>query len=304
MTSAEPGHSSGAGHRHHRRPALCRTHRHRDDAMRPTTRRSSGVNPYNSSRTPAARSKGKLTPPLRAASLTGGAVLKVLGIWLILAAALGTATYFALYLLVPGWRGTETVTLLLVVESYVMAPVAAVIVFGGVHRALETVGFHYTGGRDLLAAVALWAGLLCTWVAIYLLQGIVIGDLWQPLISLVSHASDMSRLPAATPLDWTLIVVRALIITGLAEELIFRGLLFGWLRQHQGFTVTVLITSVLFVIVHIYVILAPAVFLYGLAAGWLRERTGSVLPSLILHSLTDTSLLIAAAILIANHVPP
>jgi len=68
--------------------------------------------------------------------------------------------------------------------------------------------------------------------------------------------------------------------------------------------VTVLITSVLFVIVHIYVILAPAVFLYGLAAGWLRERTGSVLPSLILHSLTDTSLLIAAAILVANHVPP
>jgi membrane protease YdiL (CAAX protease family) len=205
---------------------------------------------------------------------------------------------------VPGWRGTQTVTLLLVVESYVMAPVAAVIVFGGVHRALETVGFTHTGGRDLLTAVPLWAGLLCTWVAIYLLHGMLIGDLWQPLISLVSHASDMSRLTAATPLDWTLIVVRALITTGLAEELIFRGLLFGWLRQHQGFTVTVLITSVLFVIVHIYLILAPAVFLFALAAGWLREHTGSVLPALILHTLTDTSLLIAAAILVVDHVPP
>jgi membrane protease YdiL (CAAX protease family) len=44
------------------------------------------------------------------------------------------------------------------------------------------------------------------------------------------------------------------------------------------------------------------VFLYSLVAGWLRERSGSVLPALVVHILTDAAMLIAATVLVANHI--
>jgi uncharacterized protein len=112
----------------------------------------------------------------------------------------------------------------------------------------------------------------------------------------------MSRLAAATPLDWALIVLRVVALVGLAEELLFRGLLFGWLRQRLSFAATLLLTSVLFMVMHYFLILAVGVYFYSLVAGWLRERSGSVLPPLVMHILTDTTMLIAASVLVANHV--
>jgi uncharacterized protein len=97
-------------------------------------------------------------------------------------------------------------------------------------------------------------------------------------------------------------VVRVVALVGLAEELLFRGLLFGWLRQRLSFAATLLLTSVLFMVMHYFLILAVGVYFYSLVAGWLRERSGSVLPPLVMHILTDTTMLIAASVLVANHV--
>jgi membrane protease YdiL (CAAX protease family) len=139
-------------------------------------------------------------------------------------------------------------------------------------------------------------------LGLYTAFGALSGSLWHPLIDFVRHASDMSRLATATPIDWALIVIRAVALAGLTEELLFRGLLFGWLRPRLGFATTILVTSVLFAVMHYFVVLAPGVFLYSLVAGWLRERSGSVLPALVMHILTDTAMLIAATVLVANHI--
>jgi membrane protease YdiL (CAAX protease family) len=53
---------------------------------------------------------------------------------------------------------------------------------------------------------------------------------------------------------------------------------------------------------HYFLILAVGTYIYSLVAGWLRERSGSVLPPLVMHILTDTTILIAASILVANHI--
>ena len=97
-------------------------------------------------------------------------------------------------------------------------------------------------------------------------------------------------------------MVRAVGLAGLTEELLFRGLLFGWLRQRLSFAATLLVTSALFALMHYFLILAPGVFLFSLVAGWLRERSGSVLPSFVMHVLTDATMLIAAGILVTNHI--
>jgi membrane protease YdiL (CAAX protease family) len=232
-----------------------------------------------------------------APALTGRRVMLTLVCWLALAAVVGGVTWFAVTAFIPPWRTSQTPTLIVVAEAYAMLPVAAALVFGGVKRLATAVDFTYRGLADIAAAVAVWIVVLVTWAAIYLAWGAASGSLWQPVLDLVHKASDWSRLPHASVLDWIVIVLRVTAITGLAEELLFRGLLFGWLRQRQSFTVTVVITSVLFVLMHLYPVLAPAVFVFGLLAGWLRERRSSLLPAVLMHVLTDTTLLVAAIII-------
>jgi CAAX protease family protein len=235
-------------------------------------------------------------------ALTGTRVLKTLGLWLVMAVAVCVASWYGLYWLMPSWRGTDTPTLVLVAEAYALLPIAAVIVFNGVGSLARAVRFTPTSGRYIVIAVGVWAGMLCVLFGLYTAFGALSGSLWHPVIDFVRHASDMSRLATATPIDWALIVIRAVALAGLTEELLFRGLLFGWLRPRLGFAATILVTSVLFALMHYFVILAPGVFLYSLVAGWLRELSGSVLPALVMHILTDAAMLIAATVLVANHI--
>lgn len=234
--------------------------------------------------------------------LTGTRVLKIVGLWLLLGVIVCASSWYALYALMPGWRETNTPTLILVAEAYALLPLAAVIVFGGIRATVNAVRFSYTGGRYLLMAVGLWAATTLALFCLYALFGVISGSRWGPVIEFVHDASDMARLATATPLDRVLIVVRVVTLVGLAEELLFRGLLFGWLRHRLSFAATALLTSVLFTLMHYFLILAVGVYLYSLVAGWLRERSGSVLPPLVMHILTDTTMLIAASILVANHI--
>jgi membrane protease YdiL (CAAX protease family) len=113
----------------------------------------------------------------------------------------------------------------------------------------------------------------------------------------------MARIPHADGFDWFLIVVRALLLAGLAEELFFRGVLYGWLRRRLPAWATILVTSAVFMLEHLYAIVFPPAFFAGIGLGWLRERSGSVLPGFVVHVLTDTLLFVIALVLLGAHVP-
>jgi membrane protease YdiL (CAAX protease family) len=105
----------------------------------------------------------------------------------------------------------------------------------------------------------------------------------------------MARFPDATALDWALIAPRALLLAAVAEELLFRGVLFGWLCRHLPTWAVIAVTTALFAAEHAYYpILLPIGLLAGLALGWLRARTGSVLPGMAFHVLTDALLFVLA----------
>jgi membrane protease YdiL (CAAX protease family) len=74
----------------------------------------------------------------------------------------------------------------------------------------------------------------------------VLGSPQYVLDTLVSSGTDVTRLPTATPLDLTLILLRALFLAGLAEELLYRGLLFGWLSRYLSSGIVTLVTAALF----------------------------------------------------------
>jgi len=78
----------------------------------------------------------------------------------------------------------------------------------------------------------------------------------------------------------------------LVEELVFRGVIQGWLltrinRSWRGVSLANLLTSVLFVALHLWQhppLWAFAVFVPSLIFGFFRDRYQSVIPAIILHS--------------------
>ncbi len=91
------------------------------------------------------------------------------------------------------------------------------------------------------------------------------------------------------------IVVSAVVLAPLAEELFFRGLLQSMVRRYIGSPwAAILITSVLFALVHASLWHAmPALFALSVALGYNYERSGRLLAPLLIHAAFNAVQIIA-----------
>ena len=87
------------------------------------------------------------------------------------------------------------------------------------------------------------------------------------------------------------------VLAPLVEELVFRGLIYGWLTGRWGKTVGWIVSSLAFAAAHTEPAHIVLVLPLGLLFGWLRQRTDSLLPSLVAHIANNGLALIAAAYL-------
>ncbi|MDP2357293.1 MAG: CPBP family intramembrane metalloprotease [Beijerinckiaceae bacterium] len=92
------------------------------------------------------------------------------------------------------------------------------------------------------------------------------------------------------PRDATALIlsfVMIVILAPLAEELLFRGWIFGSLRARFSAGVTILATAVLFAVVHMDPtgLYPVAVLVPGFVLSVIRERTGSVKPAVLAHAI-------------------
>lgn len=118
------------------------------------------------------------------------------------------------------------------------------------------------------------------------------------LRAVVRADSDESRIPGATALVWALIVIRLVALTGTAEELFFRGALYGWLRRRLPAGATIGVTTGVFALEHAYYpVLLPVVVCAGLATGWVRHRTHTTATTIVMHICLDLALFLAAVAL-------
>ena len=78
--------------------------------------------------------------------------------------------------------------------------------------------------------------------------------------------------------------VSAAIISPIYEEIFYRGFLYRWLRTKYGLLAGLLISSFIFMIVHIPTFNSlPYTFLSGLIFAWTYEKTKSIYPAMIIH---------------------
>jgi hypothetical protein len=230
--------------------------------------------------------------------VTGRQLCAGLGWSAALAVLLASAITVVARAVAPHWARTEGLTVTIVAAVYLAVIVGLTIAVGGppgLHRllAVRRPAARQLGLSLIALVVAVAAG-----IGVSLAFSSFSGGVPATLRAIVAAGSDESRLPTATALTWALIVIRLLFLTGTAEELLFRGAIYSWLRRRASVPVGIAITAVLFAAEHAYYpVLIPLVLSYGLAAGWVRHRTSSTVTTIAMHVTVDLALFLAAVAL-------
>ena len=134
--------------------------------------------------------------------------------------------------------------------------------------------------RNLALGLACLIALIVGFSAIEILFGIDGGSKHVEATYRAAKAAGM------LPLLWLSVVV----VAPVTEELFFRGFLHrGWAPSWLGVTGTIVLTSVLWALLHqqynVFGILL--IFVMGLIFGWMRQRSGSTLLPMVLHTVNN-----------------
>ena len=98
---------------------------------------------------------------------------------------------------------------------------------------------------------------------------------------------------ARDPAMFTASLLVMAVLAPLAEEVVFRGLLYGWLETRWGATVAWAASSLLFAAAHFEPAHIVLVLPLGLWFGFLRWRSGSLWPSLAAHVVNNGMAVVA-----------
>ena len=102
------------------------------------------------------------------------------------------------------------------------------------------------------------------------------------------------------------VVIAAVVMAPLAEELLFRGLLFQSLRRRLGLWFAAIVSAMVFCLVHVEIIVSQPLALLGLFAlavllAWSFHRTGSLVVPIVAHA-TFNAISLALAV-VARQLP-
>lgn len=175
--------------------------------------------------------------------MTGRQLTAGIGLSVLLAAVLGTLTSLAARAAAPHWARTDGLTVLIVAEAYLAVIAGLVIAARGPARARDLLAIRRPTARQLSWSLVVLLAAVAASPAVSLAFSPLTGGITATLKEIVRSGSDQARMPTATPLVWTLIVIRLAALTGPAEELFFRGALYGWLRRYLPVAATITATA-------------------------------------------------------------
>lgn len=128
--------------------------------------------------------------------------------------------------------------------------------------------------------------------AAFVIYALISGVLLSVLTSLfpalpLDQTQDVGFQALGSQIDNMLAFVTLVILAPLAEEVLFRGYLYGKLRIYVSGIVAALVTSLLFALAHFQLNVAIDVFILSLVLCGLRSLTGSIWAGVLLHMLKN-----------------
>ncbi|MGH7747003.1 MAG: lysostaphin resistance A-like protein, partial [Candidatus Dormibacteria bacterium] len=144
------------------------------------------------------------------------------------------------------------------------------------HASLRTLGWRPVATRWLLGAVPL---ALAAYVLV-VIAGLVGNSLFPQ-----AHNGQPKAVRDAFGHYQLLAVVAVSLIAPFAEETLFRGFLFGWLRGRIPLWAALALSALVFSLAHGEVALLVPIFVLGCLLALVYERSGSLIPGMVIHAI-------------------
>lgn len=148
---------------------------------------------------------------------------------------------------------------------------------------LHILGWKYANFRTQLNKPVDWKNIIPLSVALIVGMGLWTNYL-NELADLPNNMKETFDLMMKNPLG----IISIVIMAPLMEELLFRGAIQGHLLKIWKNPVwPIVVSSLLFGIVHGNPAQIPFAFVLGLALGWMYYLTGSIIPSILMHFINN-----------------
>jgi membrane protease YdiL (CAAX protease family) len=228
------------------------------------------------------------------ARVSGRRLLLTLGLWAGLAAVVLGATILAGRQLPRAWVAGHRADLgaVLFAEAYLTLLAALLLAFGGPAGLRDRLRFRFTSFIDLAGALGAWFAAAVVGSIVSVALSPLLGQPPSNTATLLGQSFDAFFVAVVVP--------TACLLAPLCEELLFRGVLYGWLAGHLPVPVSVVVTAAVFAGAHLLPLLFPVLFVLGLALTLVRAATGSTLNSFAMHVTQNTVAAVAFYTLLAQ----
>lgn len=145
----------------------------------------------------------------------------------------------------------------------------------------STLGFRPVGAGPLFAMAPALLGLMVLNMIVGALVTLVIGEFTNPQEESIAPGGVLKFA------DFVWLFVTVALIAPVAEELMFRGMLYRYLRGRMGVIVAAVLSATVFAVAHVIPVLLPLLFTTGIVLALITERYKSILPAIVLHGLSN-----------------
>jgi len=197
-------------------------------------------------------------------------------------------------------RGQDWIMLTVAVSTACIPLPLAWLVVGRERIGWKALGWRGTSRRHVLLAVAVAILYLLAGTLVYRMAGLQ--DALDTYL-LEDFAQYFGRAgPEPLRLMAFLLVVGPL--AAIAEELFFRGFIYGWLRRRMRAWTAAGISAACFAAVHFHYLVpggtlglaaAGDIFVTGLLLAWLYQTSGSLAPPIVMHAVNNITIILFVA---------
>ncbi len=160
------------------------------------------------------------------------------------------------------------------------------------------VGFRIPLLLPMLLTIPIFVGQLFLIGIVNVIVTQIVGQFENPQIEALTSPRGFAWL------NFSAVFVVGAIIAPIVEEILFRGLLYQWLRARTNVLIAVIASAVIFAVVHIIPLLFPALFVVGLILALVYEWTRSLWVTITIHFLQNGMAIIAIFLLQAYDLLP
>ncbi|MFO0997216.1 MAG: type II CAAX endopeptidase family protein [Alphaproteobacteria bacterium] len=159
-------------------------------------------------------------------------------------------------------------------------------------------GFRRVGASAILRAIGAWLLFLPVVAALIYAMFRITGA--------TAIGRQIQLIPALGALEpWQMPILAALIAVAapVAEETLFRGVLFGWLRRHWPFWPSAFLSALVFSLLHMILEVMPPTIALGLLFAWMYERSRSLWTPIAVHMVHNGVVFAVTLLALRQGVP-